>query len=260
MGVLRLSIEEMAYVMGVLQGSSQAGAFLKSMIGEREQKEIEGRLIAAAHSLLAHGWLSLEDEHLNLNDDLHAKILHLAESSYSIRMSKTVRGREEIVSYFFRGGQIIEFRLENAVVSCLETIDDRESFLNRARTFWEISADVQEERLSEEAIVPGDILDIVRKDAETGKKERALELLVSKGVKESTGAQLVNDMESANWRGSILRMEPNGDLVSAERGFLLLKGMERLWLFALVEKPTPEVHIFPGNSRTFHELLMELVA
>ena len=48
-----LAVEEVAYAMGVLGGSETAHGFLASLLGERPKKEIEGRLLAASHSLVS---------------------------------------------------------------------------------------------------------------------------------------------------------------------------------------------------------------
>lgn len=253
MKLLRLSVEEMAYLLGLLGGEQEAGEFLRTVLGEVEPKELTGRLLSAAHSLLARGWLALVDGQLrSLDPDVQMVIRGVLQSHYSLRFSKTIFGEEAIVTYFFKGPLITEYRTEQAVVCHLEVIPDWGAVLNRGVEFMEVPEGDQASVLG---TLSADVFQRAREQAETGRKDEAVELL-EKGGLSSFARPLAEDMASARWRGSVLKCRPSPPGVVSNQGFLVLKAARQMWLFEITNQS--DLVVLPGNRRNFRTLLEKM--
>ncbi len=253
MRLLRLSVEEMAYLLGLLGGEQEAGEFLRTILGEVEPKELTGRLLSAAHSLLARGWLVLVDGELrSLDPHVQMAVGGVLQSHYSLRFSKTVSGEEAVVTYFFKEPLITEYRIEQAVVCCLEAIPDWDTVLNRSIEFMQVPEGDQASVLG---TLSADLLQRAREQAETGRKDDAVELLEQGGLS-SFARPLAEDMAGARWRGSVLKFRPSPKNVVSDQGFLVLQGARQMWLFEITGQS--DLVVLPGNRRNFCVLLEKM--
>ena len=259
MNSIRLSIEEMAYLLGVLGGGVQAGQFLRTTIGEKDDKEIEGRLISAAHSLLARGWLILENnQQKKIDGEIQRVLEQMLGSSYSLRFSKIQKGKEDIVAYFFHDSKILEHRIDSGAVCCLEAMNSWDDYFQRSASFLEIPDTIQFLEKEESIILPADLLQSVKEEAEKCDGKSAAERLVKNHVPPSVANLLAEDMAIVNWRGSGLKTSPKGDKVDSEGGFLILKGQRRMWFFEIILPKQDHVRILPASKEGFRSLLQKL--
>lgn len=253
MNLIRLSIEEMAYIFGWLGGEQEAAEFLKPLLGEVDPKELKGRLLAAAHSLLARGWLVMEGEEKSLNPAVQTLIGSVLQSQYSLRFSKIAQGEETTTTFFFWGPFIVEYRLEYGVVCHLEVIPHRDSLFQRSVQFMEIPEGNETFALG---TLSANALQDARAQAEIGKREEAVEIL-EKGGLSAVACPLAEDMASARWRGYVLKLRPASESVVSEEGFLVFRGPQRMWLFEI--RGPSDLTLLPGNHKTFQMLLQKLV-
>ncbi len=253
MNRIRLSIEEMAYVLGWLGGEQQAAEFLKPLLGEVDAKELTGRLLSAAHSLLARGWLVMEGEEKALNPEVQILIGSVLQSQYSLRFSKIARGEETTTTCFFSGPLIVEYRLDQAVVCHLEVVPDRNDLFRRSAQFMQVPEGSQTSPLG---TLSADALQDARAQAEIGKVHEAVKLLERGGLK-TAAPLLAKDMASVQWRGWVLKFQPTSESVTSEEGFLVLQGPQQMWLFEITGPSN--LNVLPGNQKNFRTLLGKLV-
>lgn len=259
MSSVRLSIEEMAYLLGMAGGSQQSGIFLRLTYSDMGTEELEGRLLSAAHSLLARGWLILDESKKRISPELQIYLDYLLKSDYSIRVSKIVPGSEEqVVNYFFHTGAVVEQRLEHGVVIHLELIHDRENVFHRIQTLLEIPENSGSE-VGEVGRIHADRLQEAKELAERGKRKEAVKLLADEGLDSALAEELAAEIANAQWRASILKLIPHMERVTSGGGFLALPGPTRPWLFDVTSHEPPLARILPGNRTTLWELYLKLI-
>lgn len=259
---LRLSVEEMAYLIGMAGGSQQAGAFLRLVTGDLDPGELQGRLLAAAHSLLARGWLRLDErQQKHVASELQGYLDHLLNSDYSLRFSKIVQGQEQIVTIFVRGSSFLGEYLEHGVVICLEWIPDQEEVVERACAFLEFASAISHDVVGGREIrdIRADVLQKSRELAEQGKTYEAFELLVRAGLDQVLAEELIAEMAQALWRATALKLRPIAERVVSESGFLLLRGAHHTWIFEVLSQEPPMIRILPGDRKTFRSLVSKMM-
>jgi len=256
----RLSIEELAFAMGILGGANVASGFLIATLGEKSQPELEGRLYAAGHSLMARGCLELEGETKQLDKTLSDMVSLLLENKFSIRCSRSAGGVEQTLNYFFRDKIIIEHRSFQEVVCQLGIISGTQALLELSKRFYSLPQKAPTGNQIEAAgIVPASLLERARVGISDVPQNQINLLFQEAGISVDHAKNLADDLYNPEYRGSVIRIEKeNGQFVS-NQGFLLLKGMQRFWILEILSQDPTMARVFPGTDQRYNELFRALL-
>jgi len=258
----QLSIEELAFAMGILGGADVSSGFLMATLGERSRQEIEGRLLAASHSLISRGYLDfdLESQTKRLDKALSNVVNVLLQNDYSIRCSRSAKGVEQVLNYFIRGRTIVEHRIVKEVVCRLELIPNTRAVVERSGDFFSITRRAKAGDRSEAVgTIPVSLLEQAKEGAFDLSREQVAALFMDAGLSADTAKKLAEDFSEPEYRGSIIRIEnENGQMIS-NWGLLLLKGPHRFWILEIVPHDPPMVKVYPGTYQQYRDSFQMLL-
>jgi hypothetical protein len=264
MAEFQLSVEEVAFAMGVIGDPAVSSGFLLAILGDISQQELEGRLYAASHSLMARGLfdVNLDTQEQQLDQALGAMIRALLANTYSLRCSRTIQGEEQLLNYFLGDGQIVEHRLYKGVVSHLETIPDMVTVYSRCAAFYDLPIEMTAAEGAEEPVgfLPASLLEDVKDAIPTITASQIVAQFTEAGLSEQAAVDLADDLLQQRYRGSVLRAETTTGEITSDRGFLLLNGPQRLWLMEAILEEPPLVRVYRGTPGKFKNLLRSLSA
>lgn len=259
--VVALSIEELAYAMGVLGGTDAATGYLLGVLGQRPRLEVEGRLLAAAHGLVARGYLDFDAATGTswLTDQLAEMIKPVVRNDYTLRLSRTSHGREEIATMYVSDEGLVLHQLHQGVVSRLLRVPDLAGAQEQCLLFFGLSNGAVATAQSL-AKIPADLVDALRRNDQAQSVEEAVAELASHGLKSDHAAKLAEDLRNDDNRSSIVRLETQGDEVVSQRGMLILKGVQRNWLFNILPAESGALEVFSGSPVVFGKLFAALTS
>lgn len=258
----QLSIEELAYAMGLLGEPGVARGFMITMLGEQDAREMEGHLFAATHSLMARGYLELDFKAgaQHLDKTLAEVVKVLMQHEFSLRCSRMVGEDEYLVNYFFRGEDIVEHTLLHGVVSCLETIRDVQGVVDRCNSFFAPPAATTATTVAEVlGTIPVSVIDQASEAIRQSPKEYIVPWFVEAGMADAVASDLIDDLHGREYRGSILKIVKKDNEMSASDGYLLLKGPSRFWIMEIIPQEPPLVKVSQGARSQLEALLRRLV-
>jgi hypothetical protein len=287
-----LSIEELAYAMGILGGAEAAGAFLamanRQGPGEvgLQPDQVRARLMAASHSLIARQLLCVDVKcsTTTLEPAFEGTVKALLQNRYSLVCSASGPQGDLAVTYFFtqnegaQPGAVIVAWSELEVVSHLDRLDGPDAVASHlcavfdlpgiSHTFsWETPA--PDGKISVQALETAR-LKLARHPGE------AVQTLEDGGLSPLLAGQLTNDLLACVLRGSLFvtgRPQTDGTppperaAGGASEGLLFLKGQQHLWLFDLQPSAQPtapleadvyRTDLLPGSPSIFPILLRRL--
>jgi len=259
----RLSLEELSFAMGLLDGQDAASAFLLTALGERDQREIEGRLYAAAHSLIARDCLRIaqDDQQVkkHLDESLARVVRTMLDHDYYIRCSRTMRGIQDVVTYFIGGVAIVESCTLQDVVVSLETVNSDQEVKQRCFSFFDLPTEVTDvKETSLVGTIPLSMIEEARSRIQQKAEGQVTSMFAESGLSENAASQLTNGLVHEEVRGSVVRVERQKDHAVSSAGFLLLKEPDRYWLLEIVAEDPPKARVFAGNEQQFRTLLANL--
>jgi len=257
-----LSVEEVAYCMGLLGESEAAGGFLLAVLGEIEEQEMDGHLFAASHSLIARGYLDIDlDTSEQRLDQGVAKVLQvLLQHEYSLRCSRLVNDEEELVNYFFGRDDIVEHRLAKGVVSRVERIKDTQGVVRRCQEFSQLlPEDIDGSPGEYLGTIPHELIREATLNTSEATGQEMTSQLAGAGLSAEIAGEVVEDIISEESRGSIVRVDNKDGEMESNEGFLFLKGPNRSWLFEIVPEDPPLLDIFRGSVQQFKISLEKLL-
>lgn len=256
-----LAVEEVAYAMGVLGGSETAHGFLVSLLGERPQKEIEGRLLAASHSLVARSLLDFEIEPARtwLNDDLAAAVKAILDQRFSLRCHHNVGSQEQVLALFFgTDGLVVSQQLRREVVSELCIYRNAEDAVNQCLNFFglPIGSGQPTPALAE---LPLNILNAWRAVTPDTDVKFLIKPLERLGLMPELAQELALSILATESRGSVSRIEGLQETPVANQGLVLLKGNNRAWAFKIEPLADAKLRVYRGDRPTVAALLQDMI-
>jgi len=250
----RLSAEELAMALNLAGRPDMAKGLLVSHFGEIDEKEMRSRLLAASHSLMSKGLLSVEPEkgEPRLDGALVNAVSPLIQADFTIRYSRVQKDAEQHLAYQIRGETIVEHQVRDGVVHLLSQVSGQEEVVERGISFLGLRE--SDPFACSEAEIAPQALEEAKRRAQT-QPETVAAWLRDIGVSESTSNLLSEDLQHTEYRGSVLRIEYQADGgPSSDYGFLVLRGPRRLWLFRLLARGAqPAVRIRPGTEQNFEQ-------
>ena len=258
----KLSVEETAYAMSILGGNDIATGLMLALFGERPKLEMEGRLLAAGHSLVARGLLDLS--HKSIRDRLSSELVEMLEvilqsETKFVRCSNVVDGIEDVMSVYRMGDAFLVQQVTDNVVYDLQQIASVNKLHERIIAFFGILSNPSLGLNDVRATFPVSVLEQLRELVHQGQNDKAVQLLLENNVPQKLVDDIVMDISIEHKRGSVICVESQSGKLKSEHGFLLLKTDERFWLFSLTQDDIPHLEVYKGNTDTFSRLMTELL-
>lgn len=253
-----LGVEEVALAMSMVGQPEMAHNLMVVQLGTMSQEEARARLLAAGHSLIARGWLTM-DEHgeMHLAAPLARIARVLSRADFSIRYTRSHQNAELALTFHFGEGGIFAHRMEQGVVHHISEIQDADLVIEGGMTFF----DVMEAQPFTCPLVeiPYSLLEKIKDEENPSEIGRQLE---EHGVPEETRVLLAEDLQKVQYRGSIMRVEYGKDNVPrSDHGLLVLRGPKRLWLFRpIIRGKQPFVTPLPCTEQVFRQEVAALIA
>ena len=227
----RLTVEEIALLMSLHGQKEAAKELLQYQLGPVGKENVQGRLYAAGHSLIAGGELAVAaDGSIHVGEDMALLTDILLDSPHSLRFTRTYRNAELLLTYHFYRGVIYEHRLVQGVVHEIEAVADSTAVAAGGVAFFALNDGPV--AASAGTAVPCEIdaaawneLSIETEYPQLVAKVRALTPL------NGAGELLAQDLLSANYRGTVLWISYTEDKQPiSDHGFLVLNAPQRTWL------------------------------
>ena len=256
--ILSLGVEEIGMAMIMLNREDEAGGFLFVCLGEVEEKEMKGRLVAAGNSLRSRGlarWSPTAKE-MQLTSDFEALMSAFSRPRFSIRTGLVEADMEKMVTYHFGSDSIVEHKTEDGLVHEIRTVKSEEEVDRLCSEYLDfnnaLAFDCQEKQ------VPLEILEEAKGMAELD-PEALPQYLKDAGAGDEDAVMLTEDILGTQFRGYMTRIDYTEEVVSSNRGFLTMKGPERAWIFKIIEGDNQtNVIIMSGTSENFSHEYSEL--
>jgi hypothetical protein len=244
-----LSVEEIALAMSMVDKPDAAHGLMAMQLGDMSQEEARIRLMTAGHSLIARGFLSIDEEAMaHLAAPLARVARVLTGADYSIRCSRSYPEADIYLSFHFGEGGIFAHAVEQGVVHHVVELEGTDDVLEGGLAFFEMGEMTPFSCPSAE--IPDSLLTEVKDEEDVTVVGNRLK---QAGVAEETQVLLAEDLAKTLYRGSILRVEYDEDNQPiSNRGLLVLRGQERLWFLrpSQTEGETM-VTVLPGTEEVF---------
>lgn len=258
-----LSIEELAYAMGVLGGSEVATGYLMALLGERPQREMQGRLLAASHGLVARGYLDFDPVtgDKRLSPDLARTVGVLIQHDFLLRCTRAAAGQEKIVSFYIHGDQCVEHRLDKAVVAHVETLPDRGEIVHRSAAFFDLlSEDHPVEGVQSVGIISATLFEKIGQSSLNADARRIATQLTDGGLPADVSRAMAADLSDLAYRGSVMKVKTQEGALVSDAAFLIFKGPHGYWILEVVADEPPNLRVFAGRLDQFHRSIQALTA
>lgn len=267
-----LSIEEMAYAMGFLGGAETAAGFLQTLTGQLSNSNLDGRITAASHSLLARGYLQfdLDNGAKALQAELSQAITTMLTHRYFFRCDKTNPRNAKVeipqVSYFLGDACVVKHEVELGVVSRLVLYPNINDLVPLLMVFigeaWNDKAFVgRDEKLTPTGKLQDTLFQQLRNFAKTLMRDSGdLALQLQAQLPFASANQLVNDInsETVQW-GSIFRLEMHPDQLGINRGIVFARHPARTWLFEINANTQGQWLVYNASSEIMAAVLAQFV-
>ncbi len=254
---VRLSVEELAFILTEIGQAEAARHWLISHLGsDLTQEQVYARMAAAGHSLIARNLLHVTmDATLLLAEPVAQIAAAVAMAEFSICYTRTYRDADFALTYHFQGGSIFEHQVDQGLVQQFTQLDAAE-VIDGGIDFLDLPPMTIVDQLSAE--LPKHVLDNVKDQGETAAVARELHRA---GLPAAMTNLLAEDLSRPVYRGTILRVEYDQQRSPySERGLLVLRGPERLWLLRpFLRESQPYVTILQGTEQVFHQELSVLL-
>lgn len=250
-----LALEELAVALGLAGSPETAKGLLLSNYAEMNSDEERGRLLAANHSLMARNLLTLKEEP-SLDKNLTQVIRFIFQNDFILRLSKGSGETEQLHTFYFRKAQIVGHEIDRGVVHHLSSGLSPDDFIAKSLNFYDLS---RAKSKQPGVVIPYKVLEEARAAAPSG-PARILAILEKAGITTSVSTPLTEDFTQPSYRGSVMRVDYEKNKLVSNRGFLVLRGKARTWLFTIFEKDKePYVKVFIGTSDVFQQELRALL-
>lgn len=262
-GASALSIEELAYAMGVLGGTEVARGYLTTLLGERPQQELEGRLLAASHALVARGYLDFDaaSGDKQLGPDLAPMVNALVQHDYLLQCTRAGSGQETVLNFHITSDLCVAHRIEKAVVAHLEALSDQAEAAARGAAFFDIPANTASaagpQRLG---IIPADLLQKIGQSLAKTTPEHSAAQLGAADLPVDLARPLAEDLHAPVSRGSVMKVQVGDAGILSDKGFLIFQGLYGCWFFEILPKTPPMLDVCVGSLEQFHRLFQSLMA
>lgn len=240
-------IEELAVVMSVAGSPEMAHSFMIAQLGNMPKEEARARLLAATHSLLARGWVTLGTQgETVVTKPILSLAKALTKADFSIRLNRSYPTAELLLNFHFLNEHIYSHTVEQGVVHRITYIQDKDTVIQQGMQFFEM------ETVEDFTFSPLDLPIALLNEVKNLEYALILEKLQEARISKPVVEMLATDLSAVRYRGGTLRVEyPTSKTPQSENGFLILRGPSRLWLFRLLKKDEKvSAVLLPGTRET----------
>ncbi|MDQ2806777.1 MAG: hypothetical protein M3Z04_07660 [Chloroflexota bacterium] len=258
----QISVEELAYALGVLGGVGVAGGFLRSVLGDRDRRELDGRLLSAGHTLMARGYLDLNlvTQTTHIDPALRAAVLPLINNQFSIRCSYAAGNGEQVLAYFSQKPIIIEHKLVQGVISHLDLVPDWATVADRSYRFFDLPLTrADDQGFHPVGNVPINYLYRPQTQENASSPDTLTLQLQREGLLPLIAQQLAQDIVESEAHSSVIRTQTGPAGLTADRGFLILRSWQRWWLLDLQPQNSSVVIVYQGTRSLYNTLFQRLI-
>lgn len=256
--ILRLSGDELAYTLAQSGRPDLGQGVLRSQSDiPLSSEDAMQRMLAAGHTLLARQFLQIDAEAKPvLADDLQWLSRVLTGAPFSLRHTRTTPEAAFNLTYHAMNGGVVEHVIEQGVVHIFTEHEQARAAVDGGVTFFQIAG--LQNSSGAQAEIPKPLLDQAQQANDGAVIKKLFEQTTLPSLLRE---QLAEDFAQASYRGSVLRVEygPQGEPV-ANRGLLLLRGQERLWILKPHQRPNGVfITVLPGSEETFRREVSALM-
>jgi hypothetical protein len=229
-----LGLEELALALGILNKADMGYALMRSVYENLTTEQIEERLTAAGHSLLARGDIAISDKGSPiLEDGLENAIFPLIHFDKILQLS-VVRGGDQFASsiHIQEGKKFTSHNVQADVVHVLEHGDVKDLPMYLVDAFSEIGKDETESGAVAARITPTMLASAAREK----NIKKLEEVFVKENWHQKDAKELASDLIDQIVRVTLLFQLVNSTQSSPVQGeegkmIWLLQGKNRSWLF-----------------------------
>lgn len=249
---ITVSAEELALALGEA-GHAATG---RALLGDLGQSELEAALRSAAHSLMARGLAALNTaDVVTVGPPLVALAGTLMRAHFSIRFSRFDEWGERHCTYHFCGDIIVGQHVSHGVIHSLSELGSAAECVAGGADLLEAAGTQAFASLS--CVLPDDLLNAFA----GGEPTITAGQLHSWGAPDILCGPLAEDFAAPQLHGSVLRVEYPSPGPVAERGLLVLRGAERLWLMRpFLRHGASFVTVLAGTEQLFRQEVEALLA
>lgn len=252
----RLTVEEIALLLSLRKQPEMAQEVLRAQLGPLTKENVEGRLYAAGHTLIARGEMAVAaDGSIHVGEDMALLADILIDVPHSLRYTRTYRNAELLLTYHFYQGAVYEHRLSQGVVHEIELVAGSEAVAAGGVQFF---------GLTDAPIPPFAPVEMGAEVWGELSAQQEYPALVSKvrglGSLNGFADSLAADLLAADYRGTVLWVDYTADKQPvSDHGFLLLHTAQRTWLIEPRQTDTGGVvRLQLCNAPTFMAKVQEL--
>ena len=253
--VFSLGTDEIAMSFILLGREDVAKRHIANVLGKIEVSEVKGRLLAAFDSLMAKGlagW-SEEKQKAVLDSRLESLVETIASPNVSVVATVIKAEGSEVMAFHFGERASTEVRSMGLVGQELRPLDGPEAASASIEELigWPESLDGKRYTVS---LTPEQFGNATKLSVQD---QGALEgYLADIGLEEESSKALSSDLIDTESRGTVARLDYEGDVGRLDRGFLTLKSAERCWI--LTPTDSGDNPLVEGGVATREELRSKL--
>lgn len=271
--MMKLSVEEVAFVMGALGEPDAAAGFLAALVGRQERENLSGRITAATHSLIARGLLQVDATtgQNQLDAPLAQMVQVMLTAGRSLRCQSQTQGEERVSTIFLPAtgalaGGGVAHELSLGVVAALETLPDATAISRRLGSFMgapDLLAAVTAVPPVPQAMMSTDAVQRARQYAARRDSARLQAALAAE-----VSAELVDEL-ATDWQneeiawGSILLLEsanePATPSLTANEGLLYAALPDKVWLLRLTAVTPERAALYRGDTAVLSAFVQEVL-
>lgn len=250
---LNLSFEELAFAIGAIGENDVAAGFLRGLLGMRTKEEIDGRLLAASHSLIARGLMTpdFEKDEPVLDPVLADYASVMARCDYSIRCGRSTDDGEDVLTLFVKGDNSIAHRIHLNVVSQISAVASLDDSLPELLGFAGLEPTGKKDEPLPESLgtLKQTILaELATREAPFGVNDvRSLIESAQTDLPEEIVEMLVASLCSVSDRVGIARIEIRDGEIRSDQGLLLLRSGKALWALVLDPSTPEELRVYQAT-------------
>ncbi len=255
---IRLSVEELAFLLTQVGHPEMGRSVIVAQLGrEPDQPEVRARALAAAHGLMARGWIKFgSDEDLQLAAPLTRVARVLSQADLSISYTLSTREADFTQAYHYGEGGVFEHAIEQGIINRIAEVANTDMVIAGGVGFFELAD--SHPCTGPAVTIPKVVLDEINDEPDL----HAIALrLKEHGVSQETRMLLAEDILNPQARGSVMRVEYGQDAIPwSDHGLLVLRGLARSWLLRpSFSKDGDFVTIMPGTEQTFRREVIALL-
>lgn len=232
-----LGLEELALVFGLINRKDLGQQVIAAAYDDLSPQQVEERLTAASHSLLARGLTSISDQGIiNMDSQLELAVFPLTTFDYLIQLSLVLEsGRADVTIHIQQGKKFTAHLVKAGVVHILThgVVASLGKYV--LDVFDEIGTGSQEKSPGKQLPVSLAVLGEVQ--SKGNDMDEMVPLLTAADWAEQAARDFCADLVDQKLRGTLLRLDSRQDAdwekvkSSPNRSLLFLRGAHRSWLF-----------------------------